>query len=151
MRLFWKRKNSTRRSGRVNRASAVMEAALIFPVLLSLTFGSIEFGHFFYVKHTLQGAAREGARAAITPSATNADVTNAVNAAMGAAGFTSGQYTVQVRNATDTANVTVNTVTSGNGILIKVSANWGTVGIRPLGVIGSGKTVLGQTVMRKEG
>lgn len=151
MRRFWKRKNSHRRPGRVKRASAVMEAALIFPVLLSLTFGSIEFGHFFYVKHTLQGAAREGARAAITPSATNADVTSAVNAAMSAAGFTSGQYTVQVRNATDTANVTVNTVTSGNGILIKVSANWGTVGIRPLGVIGSGKTVLGQTVMRKEG
>ncbi|MGC4033821.1 MAG: pilus assembly protein [Tepidisphaeraceae bacterium] len=42
------------------RGSAVLDAALVFPVLLSLTFGCVEFGHYFYIKHTLQGAAREG-------------------------------------------------------------------------------------------
>ena len=73
------------------RGSAVLDAALVFPILLSLTFGTIEYGYYFYVKHSLQGAAREGARAAITPSATNSDVTTAVTTRFGgqvADGFT---------------------------------------------------------------
>jgi Flp pilus assembly protein TadG len=139
------------RDRKKRRGSAVMDAALVFPILISLTFGSIEFGHFFFVKHTLQGAAREGARAAITPTATNAEVTTAVTTAMTAAGFTNSQYTVAIRNANDTANADVASVTAGNGVLIKVSASWGTIGIRPLGLIGTGKSVIGQTVMRKEG
>ena len=46
--------------------SALLDAALVLPILLSLMFGTVEYGHFFYWKHTLQGAAREGARTAIT-------------------------------------------------------------------------------------
>lgn len=136
---------------RRRRGSAIMDAALVFPVLLSLTFGSVEFGHFFFVKHSFQGAAREGARAGISPSATNTDVTNAVAAAMTSAGFNSTQYTVKIRNSGDTADVNVASVTAGTSVLVKVSATWGTIGIRPLGIIGTNKTVLGQTVMRKEG
>jgi Flp pilus assembly protein TadG len=136
---------------RARRGSAIMDAALVFPILISLTFGSIEFGHFFFTKHTFQGAAREGARSGITPGATNTDVTTAVGQTMTAAGFSSGQYTVQIRNAGDTANLDVSTATAGTGILVKVYAAWGTVGIRPLGLIGTSKNVQGQTVMRKEG
>lgn len=138
-------------SVRRRRGSAVMDAALVFPILISLTFGSVEFGHFFFTKHTFQGAAREGARAGITPGATNGDVTTAVNQTMNAAGFTNTQYTVQIRNATDTANLDVSTATAGTGILVKVYTTWGSVGIRPLGLIGTSKNVQGQTVMRKEG
>jgi Flp pilus assembly protein TadG len=128
-----------------------MDAALVFPVLLTLTFGSIEFGHYFYIKHTLQGAAREGARASIRPSATNTDVTTAVNASLTAAGIPSTRYTVSIRNSADTADVNVASVTSGTSILVKVTASWGTIGIRPMGLIGSGKQVIGTTLMRKEG
>ena len=46
---------------RRRRGSAVLDAALVFPILLSLTFGAIEYGYYFFVKNTLQGAAREGA------------------------------------------------------------------------------------------
>jgi Flp pilus assembly protein TadG len=142
-----KLQTSTRR----RRGSAVMDAALVFPVLISLTFGSIEFGHFFFTKHTFQGAAREGARRAIVPGESNTTVTSAVADAMTAAGFTSTQYTVAIRNATDTANLDVATTTAGTGILVKVYAPWVNVGIRPLGLIGTTKNVQGQTVMRKEG
>lgn len=138
-------------SRRARRGSAVMDAALVFPILISLTFGSVEFGHFFFTKHTFQGAAREGARRAIVPGETNANVISSVGQTMTAAGFSSGQYTVQIRNATDTANVDVATATAGTGILVKVYAPWGSVGIRPLGLISTSKNVTGQTVMRKEG
>ena len=55
---------------RARRGNAVLETALVLPILLALSFGLVEFGYFFYVKHNMQGAAREGARVAITPSAT---------------------------------------------------------------------------------
>ena len=136
---------------RARRGTAVMEAALIFPFLIVLSFGSVEFGHYFFVKHSFQGAAREGARAGITPGATNTEVINAVKLAMDSAGFAQNKYTVSIRNAADTANVNVSSVTPPASILVKVSANWGTVGIRPFGWIDSGKLVVGSTVMRKEG
>lgn len=136
------------------RGSAVMEAALVFPVLLTLTFGSIECGHYFFVKHTFQGAAREGARAAIPPGATNNDVITAVAQTMKAAGYENVptvKYTVAIRNATDTADINVATATAATGILVKVSGVWGTIGVRPMAVLDSAKPVVGQTVMRKEG
>lgn len=133
------------------RGNAVLEAALVFPILISLTFGCIEFGHFFYVKHTLQGAAREGARAAATPTSTSSDVTTAVNNAMAATGISSTKYTTTIRNSSDTANVDPSTATAGTAILVKVTATWGQVGMRPLGLISSSKSVVGQTTMRKEG
>lgn len=137
-------------SARGRRGSAVLEMSLVLFLLLNLTFGTIEFGHFFYVKNTLQGAAREGARASIPPGATNTDVTTAVNNALTAAGLNTANFTVAVRNSTDTGNLDVSTQTSGTAIMVKVSGTWGTVGLRPLGLIGSTKTVLGAAVMRKE-
>lgn len=145
-------KSTTRRGGRkFRRGSAVMDAALVFPILLSLTFGTVEYGHYFYWKHTLQGAAREGARSAITPTAANSDVTSAVTAAMNAAGINASQYTISIRNSADSADVNVASVAAGTPILVKVYATWGTVGMRPLGLIGAAKQVTGMTVMRKEG
>lgn len=137
--------------GARRRGSAIMDAALVFPVLISLTIGSVEFGHFFFVKHSLQGAAREGARAGIAPGSTNAQVITAVADAMKSSGYLPDKYTVSIRNADDTADVNVATIEPGKGILVKVNAQWGTVGIRPMGLIDTAKIVKGQTVMRKEG
>ena len=128
----------------------MLDAALVLPILLSLMFGTVEYGHFFYWKHTLQGAAREGARTAITANAQNAEVINAVRTAMNAAGVDQSKYTVKIRNGTDTADVDVKNVTPGNAVLVKVYSQWGTVGMRPLGLISATKQVTGQTVMRKE-
>jgi Flp pilus assembly protein TadG len=143
--------NNRRGATWMRRGSAVMDAALVFPILLSLTFGTVEYGHYFYWKHTLQGAAREGARSAITPTAQNSDVTSAITSAMTAAGINAAQYTVKIRNSADSADVNVASVSAGTPILVKVYATWGTVGMRPLGLIGSAKQVTGLTVMRKEG
>jgi Flp pilus assembly protein TadG len=123
----------------------VLEVALTLPVVLALSFGCVEFGYFFFVKNTVQGAAREGARAAITPTATNSDVTTAVSNAMTAAGLQSSGYTVS------TSPTNVSGLASGTAITVTVQCTWGTVGVRPLGIIGTNKIVKGVTVMRKEG
>jgi Flp pilus assembly protein TadG len=133
-----------------HRGGAVLEMALVLPLLLALAFGTIEFGYYFYVKHNMQSAAREGARAAIVPSATNSDVTTAVLQAMQTAGLQTSGYTVAITNTNGSA-INVNSVAAGTAIRVTVSCNWGTVGVRPLGIISSNKSVSGATVMRKEG
>ena len=77
-------------------------------------------------------------------------VTATLAVPMTAAGFTSDKYTVSIRNSADTADIDVATQAAGTAILVKVSATWGTIGVRPYGLIASGKVVRGPAVMRKE-
>jgi Flp pilus assembly protein TadG len=141
--------NSRNRRQR-QRGNAVLDMALVLPILLALAFGTVEFGYYFYVKHNVQAAAREGARAAIVPSAVAGDVTTAVQNVMTAAGLGSSGYTTSVTDINGNA-INVSTATAGTAIKVTVQCTWGNVGVRPLGVISSTKIVTGNTVMRKEG
>jgi Flp pilus assembly protein TadG len=126
------------------KGNAVVEMALVLPILLYLAFGTVEFGHFFYVRHNVQAAAREGARAAVPSGATNTDVTNAINAAMAAAGLQSSGYTVTL------SPTNVASASTGSNVSVTLECNWGTVGLRPMALISSSKSVQGNVVMRKE-
>ena len=42
-----------------------LEFAILFPLFLLVVAGIVEFGHLFYVRHTLTNASREGARAGV--------------------------------------------------------------------------------------
>jgi Flp pilus assembly protein TadG len=123
--------------------------SLTLGILLYLSFGTVEFGYFFFVKNTVQGAAREGARVAITPTGSNADVTTAVNGALQAAGMRPADFTTTVKVNNTVANC--NTAVGGQAIQVSVQATWGTVGLRPLGIIKDDKPVLAIATMRKEG
>ena len=61
-----------RRSGialEEERGAAVVEFAIIFPVLIVLLFGMIDFGRAFFLRNNLVAAVREGARVgAVQPS-----------------------------------------------------------------------------------
>ena len=126
------------------RGNAVLEAALVVPILLYLAFGTVEFGYFFYVKNNVQGAAREGVRASIPPGATNTDVTSAISSQMTAAGLQSSGYTVT------TTPSNISGLAPGTTVTVNVQCTWGTVGLRPLQLISAAKLVKGQAVMRKE-
>jgi Flp pilus assembly protein TadG len=68
-------------SRRGQSSQALIEFALISPVLLLLLFGIIDIGRAVFYYDTLNHAVREGARAAVqaqTPLPTNADVLGAV-------------------------------------------------------------------------
>jgi len=129
---------------------SVLEAAFIVPILVSLAFGMAEFSYFFFVKHTLEGAAREGARNAITPTATNATATAAANNALSAAGGNSWGATIAITDTSGNA-LTVSGLAAGTAIEVKLSCTWSTVGVHPLGIIPGSKLVIGTCVMRKEG
>jgi len=71
--------------GRSQRSQALIEFALVSPVLLLLLFGVIDLGRAIFYYDTLNHAAREGARVAVRASnqlPANADVLNMVTAQM---------------------------------------------------------------------
>ena len=141
----------TKWSKTTRRGNAVLDAALVLPILLSLTFGTVEYGYFFFVKHSMQGAAREGCRAGIVPTADNTSVRNAVAASLYAAGLNSSQTSLDTKYTLTTTPSNVSGVTAGTAITVQLDCTWSNIGVRPLGLIGANKIVRGTTVMRKEG
>ncbi len=75
----------TRRPHQGERSQALIEFALVSPVLLLLLFGIIDIGRAIFYYDTINHAAREGARVAVRASnqlPTNADVLAAVSGQM---------------------------------------------------------------------
>jgi len=65
---------------------AVVEFALVLPVVLLLLFGAIEFGRAYLRLHVLTNAAREGARVGSMPGSLEADVAAKVEEFLASAG-----------------------------------------------------------------
>lgn len=130
------------------RGGAILEAALVMPVLIALSFGTAEYGYFFFVKNIIAGAARDGVRAAVPSAASDSDVTLAVQNAMSAAGIQSSKYTVTLSPSN------IATASQGSSVSVTVTAVWGTVGVTPLptsmGGISVDKPVTVTAIMRKE-
>ena len=55
-----------RRLARNARAAAMVEMALVLPIFLALLMGILVYGQYFMLAHSVQQAANDGARAAIT-------------------------------------------------------------------------------------
>ncbi len=81
----WITQARRQRSDRRRRAGAIVEFAVVLPLLLTILFGIIEYGWVFGVRQTLQHAAREGARRAIISTSTEAEVNAIVDSALLAA------------------------------------------------------------------
>ena len=77
-----------RHDQRHQRGTAVVEMAVVTPLLLALVFGVIEFGWVFMVRQTLANAAREGCRTAVLQNSTSQQVADRVDSFMSSAGLT---------------------------------------------------------------
>ena len=67
--------------GRDQRGASAIEFAIVFPVLILILFGIIEFGVAFFTQEVLTNASREGARAGIiqaTPKPTESEIETVV-------------------------------------------------------------------------
>ena len=145
----------SRRTGARRRGNAVLDAALVLPLLISLTFGTVEYGYFFFLKHSIQGAAREGCRVGILSTATNTQVTQAAAASLYAAGLNSSQTTLDAKYTCTTTPANVSGQSAGTTITVSLQTTWGQAGVRALptylGGIATTKNITGATTMRKEG
>lgn len=97
---FAKARAARRRGSHRARAGAVVEFAVVLPLLLTILFGIIEYGWVFMVRQTLQNAAREGCRLAVLSTSVEpyTNVTDRVAQVMSPTGLTS--YTVNMTHAT---------------------------------------------------
>jgi Flp pilus assembly protein TadG len=91
---------------RRRRAAAVVEFAVISPVLLTILFGIIEYGYVFMVRQTLNHAAREACRVAVlqTTDYPWTEVTDRVDQVMNSAGLS--DHIVEMTHATADNNWT---------------------------------------------
>lgn len=136
---------------RRRRGNGVLEGALVLPILLSLSMGMVEFGQYFYAKHTIQAASRDGARTSILSSVTHAQAIAAISNTMTAANISSSKYTYTFTNASTSATIAdVGAVAKGTSIKVTVSSTVSQVSVRPLGVIPAAKAITGITTMIKE-
>jgi hypothetical protein len=107
----WRRRSKGGRHSDRARGAAVVEFAVILPLLLTILFGIIEYGWLFMVRQTLQQAAREGCRVGILQSSQPADVQARVDGVMGAGGLSGYTFTyapaVPGVDPTETVTVTI--------------------------------------------
>lgn len=80
------------------QGAALVEAAVVMPILILVTFGAIKYGWLIYRLQQVTNVTRQAARLAIRPSATDAEVVAAVDAWMGRAGLTKDLYTTEIQN-----------------------------------------------------
>ena len=82
----------------MRRGAAVVETAVVAPILVLGMLGMMEVGWAFMLRQTVTLAAREGARAGSLPGATLADVQAAVDGAMGAGNLDGYTMTSNIAN-----------------------------------------------------
>jgi Flp pilus assembly protein TadG len=150
-----RRRPPSRRHG-----GALVELVLTLPIVLSMSFGLVEFGQYIYIKQCFEAAARDAARVAIMASATQAQVTSTLTNTLAQANVTynSAWLTITDLGPSGSGSVSnVATVPVGDQIQLTLSTNYGAIpnAVRPLyqttGVgISANKTVTGVCTMVKE-
>ncbi len=137
--------NPPRRNGAV-----VVEMAVVLPVIFLLVLGAIEFGRAVMVTNVLTAAAREGARSGVVPSATNSEVTSAVQGMLSSSSLpydSRARITIKVNGTVKD----VSTAANGDQVSVSVYLDYGDVTWLPRPFFISRTTELGgEAVMRHE-
>lgn len=96
--------------GAARRGAALIEMAVVAPLLVLLLMGIIEFGWLFYCKQVMVTAARVAARVATLPGTTEAEVRAEVDSEMTRMGFPPARYNYVVSISRATAEDPYETV-----------------------------------------
>lgn len=88
------------------RGAALVEFAVVAPLLFTLIFGIMEYGYLFMVRGTAQHAAREAARVATLRESTETQVLHRVDEIMSTVGLGSDKYSRTLELLPDGENPT---------------------------------------------
>src|SRR5689334_5970001 len=100
---------------RSDRGSITVEAALLFPLVMLLTFGLIEYGWMFLKHQQVTNAARQAARLAALADSTNTQVTSQVSTMMSDYGLSGSGYSTTVTPS--------NVATAARGSIVSVTVS----------------------------
>ncbi|MEK6677373.1 MAG: TadE family protein [Planctomycetota bacterium] len=108
MRVFLRGEGSNPNRHR-GRAAAIVEFAVVLPLLLTILLGIIEYGWVFMVRQTLQNAAREGCRLLVLQTSVEpyANVTTRIGEVMAPTGISAFSSNMVHNECEETVSVTV--------------------------------------------
>jgi Flp pilus assembly protein TadG len=124
------------------QGAAVVEFAVVAPVLVLLVFGMVEFGRMVMVQQVLTNAAREGARVGVLDDSTVADVQTTVNNYLAGGGVKGATVTVSP-NPLSSAGY-------GAPVTVTVSVPFSQVSWLPSPMFLKTTTMSASTAMRRE-
>jgi Flp pilus assembly protein TadG len=137
-------------------AAAVIEFAVVVPVLLIFVLGIIEYGRMLMVAQVTTNGSREGARYAVQADTTPAGVETYVQNYLKSASVPDDAITTvaveyQLADLTWAKATTLTTLPQGTSVRVRVEINFTKVSWLPSTVfVPSGTLLRGTTVMRKE-
>jgi Flp pilus assembly protein TadG len=135
----------TRSHAKKRRGSSLVEAVLVLPLLLLVLFGLIEYGNLFLRLQKIENVARQAARTAATPDATQTQVDDLITAMMTDAGMGSSGY-IKTVTPTDPASAS-----RGDQISVSIQITYANIAITNAPLIPVPTTVVRTVVMAKEG
>ncbi len=124
------------------RGAAVVEFAIVAPLLLTLLFGMLEVGRLVMVQQILTNASREGARRGILEQATATDVQSTVEAYLTNASISNATVSISPGSLA--------TVGFGNKVTVGISVPFEEVSWLPAPWFLSGVEISGKSVMYGE-
>ena len=137
-------------------AAAVIEFAVVIPVLLMFVLGIIEYGRMLMVAQVTTNASREGARYAVQADTTGSGVDTYVRNYLKSASVPAAAVTTVALEYQDGAGAwqtctSPSTLTQGTQVRVRVEIDFSKVSWLPSTVfVPSGTLLKGTTVMRKE-
>lgn len=141
------------------RGAAVVEFAVIAPLMFMLFFSMVEIGRAVMVAQMATSASREGCRQAVQTGQSVSSVQNFISTYLSASGVPTGAITTTISNQTSEgggfgATGNLSAVPTGMGVKVDVSVNFAQVTWLPpsfaYSIMPSGATLKGSTTMRKE-
>ena len=135
----------TRFSGGRRGGTMTVEAALLFPLVLTLTFGLIEYGWMFLKQQQITNTARQAARVAATVDATTSQVTSQITSMMSGYGLGSSSYSTTITPAN------VASATRGQQVSVAISITYSNIEITGFTLLPLPSTISANVSMEKEG
>ncbi len=132
---------------RLRRGASLVELALVFPFLLTIIFGLVEFSRFLMVKQAITNAAREGAREAALITSTDASKCDAKVRQYLSSSIANSANVSQVRVTVNPASLA--SITTETTITVDVEINYSDVSFFPASFLGS-TVIKAQATMKRE-
>ena len=135
------RSQKRRKPCRMRIGAAMVEFAVVSPLMILFTLGMLEIGRMTMVKQLLVNVSREGAREGTLLSSTNTSVKNSVDALLAKSDITGA-----------TVSVDTTSIPSSSGVYVTVSISVPSQNVSWLSMplFMSGRTVSASTSMHKE-
>ena len=130
--------------GRVRRGLALVETALVLPLLILLTFGVIEYGGLFWRYQQVQDVARQAARQAALVDSSQGKINATVSTLMTNNGLQSSGYTVTYSPDPGAAQ-------TGTLVSVTISVPYQNVSLTKMPLFPVPTTLHQQVTMSKEG